>query len=71
MERVKWYESKPGQTSSIRIMAMISVIVGSVTVLASVVAMFLGNPSCVAIGGIGAGLASVGEVTKSIQKRSE
>ena len=69
--KVKWYEQKEGQTSTIRIIAMLGAITGCIAVLSGVVAMFMNIPESVAIAGVGASMAGVGEVAKAWQARGE
>jgi hypothetical protein len=69
--KVKWYEKAEGQTSAMRIIAMICAVTGCIAVLAGVGAMFLKIPECVAIAGAGAGMAGLGEVSKAIQALGE
>ena len=60
--RIKWYEDEPGSTSSIRIMAMVAVIVCSLAVVIGLIGMMMRIPDSGAaiaggIGGISATLA--------------
>jgi hypothetical protein len=66
---MKWYQDQEGNTSSMRIMAMLSTITGCFAVAAGAVAMFLGYPESVAIAGIGGGMAGLGELAKAMQAR--
>lgn len=63
----KWYQDREGGTSSMRIIAMLCVVTGCAAVAAGAVAMFMGIPESVAIAGVGAGMAGLGEVAKAWQ----
>lgn len=67
----KWYERSEGNTSAMRIIAMICAVTGCVAVLGGVVGMFLRIPESVAIAGAGAGMAGLGELAKSWQAQKE
>ncbi len=69
--KIKWYEKTEGHTSSMRIMAMMSTVTGCLTVLAGVVGMFLKLPESIAISGVGAGMAGLGELSKAWQAKGE
>ena len=63
---MKWYQDSEGNTSSMRIMAMIATVTGAGVVIASMVALFLGIEST-GIAGVGAALAVPGEIVKAWQ----
>jgi len=67
---MKWYQDPEGNTSSMRIMAMMGTITGCIAVLGSVVAMFTGHPNAIALAGIGAGMTGIGEFAKAIQAKA-
>jgi hypothetical protein len=67
---MRWYEDKDGNTSSMRIIAMTSTVVGSIVVLSCVVAMFLRIPEAVAIAGVGGAMTGLGEFAKAWQSKS-
>jgi len=67
---VKWFEDTQGDVSSMRIMAMLSTVSGCIAVVGGVVGMFLGHPESVAIAGVGAGMAGLGEVAKAWQAKA-
>ena len=67
---MKWYQDSEGNTSSMRIMAMFSTVTGCIAVVGGVVGMFLGHPESVAIAGVGAGMAGLGEVAKAWQAKA-
>jgi hypothetical protein len=64
---VKWFQDEKGNTSSMRIMAMLSTVTGCVAVLAGVTAIFLGNVQGVPIATVGAGMTGLGEISKAWQ----
>ena len=68
---IKWYEKEAGHTSTMRIIAMMSTITGCLAVLAGTVAMFMRIPESVAIAGVGAGMAGLGEISKAWQAKGE
>lgn len=70
-DRVKWYERSPGNTSAMRIIAMLCAVTGCVAVIAGVVGMFFSIPESVAIAGVGGGMAGLGEVAKAWQSKGE
>ena len=67
---MKWYEDKTGNASSMRIMSMISTVVGSIAVLAGVVITASGNGDGVTIAATGAGMSGLGEIAKSWQAKN-
>ena len=67
---MKWYQNKDGDTSSMRIMAMMSAITGCVAVLGSIAAMFLKLDGALALAGIGAGMTCAGEWAKALQAKA-
>ena len=71
MSQIKWYEKSAGNTSAMRIIAMMAAITGCAAVLSGIVAMFLRLPESVAIAGIGAGMTGLGELAKAWQARGE
>ena len=70
-ERIRWYETRPGHTSAMRIIAMVCAVTGCIAVLAGAVGMFLRIPESVAIAGAGAGMAGLGELSKAWQASKE
>ena len=68
---IKWYEKEAGHTSTMRIIVMMSTITGCLAVLAGTVAMFMRIPESVAIAGVGAGMAGLGEISKAWQAKGE
>jgi len=64
---MKWYQDSEGNTSSMRMMAMIATVTGALAVLGGVLGMFLGRPDAAAIAAVGAGMGGVGEVAKAWQ----
>ena len=71
MDIKKWYESKPGYTSTMRIIAMLCAVTGCAAVISGIVAMFMRIPESVAIAGVGAGMAGLGEIAKAWQSKGE
>ena len=71
MSKTKWYEKSQGNTSAMRIIAMMCAATGCVAVIAGVVGMFMSIPESVAIAGVGGGMAGLGEVAKAWQARGE
>ena len=69
--KIKWYERAPGNTSAMRVIAMLCAVTGCIAVLAGVAGMFLGIPESVAIAGVGGGMAGLGEVAKAWQSKTE
>ena len=67
---MRWFEDVQGNTSSMRIMAMLSTVTGCIAVLGGVVGMFLGHAESIAIAGVGAGMSGLGEVAKAWQAKS-
>lgn len=66
---MKWFQDLQGNVSSMRIMAMMSTTVGCLAVVAGVVAMFMGINESIAIAGVGAGMAGLGEIAKAAQAK--
>lgn len=74
----KWYQDREGGTSTMRVIAMIGAVTGALTMLASIVLMFMivFLQAFDAIGMVsiafpsGAGLFAAGEIAKSFQARS-
>lgn len=66
-----WYKTETGKTSTMRIVTMLSTVVGCIAVLAGVVAMFMRIPESVPIAGVGAGMAGIGEISKAWQAKGE
>lgn len=64
---MKWYQDAQGNTSSMRIMAMLSTCTGVFCVLAGVVAVYLRYPEGVHLVTVGAGMTGLGEVAKAWQ----
>ena len=64
---MKWYQDSEGNTSSMRILAMMSNITGCLCVIAAVVGFFLRHPETIALAGIGAGMTGLGELAKAWQ----
>ena len=71
MNNIKWYEKAQGNTSTMRIIAMMAAITGCAAVLSGIAAMFLRLPESVAMAGIGAGMTGLGELAKAWQARGE
>ncbi len=71
MDTKKWYEFKKGQTSAMRVIAMLCAVTGCIAVLSGVVAMFLSIPESIGIAGVGAGMAGLGEIAKAWQSKGE
>lgn len=71
MDTKKWYESKSGHTSTMRILAMLCGVTGCMAVMAGVVAMFMSIPESIGIAGVGAGMAGLGELSKAWQSKGE
>jgi uncharacterized membrane protein len=67
---MKWYQDDAGNTSSIRIMATLAVVVGCLTVMAADVAMFFGIPESVAMAGAGAAMVGAALAAKAWQRKS-
>lgn len=66
----KWFQDGAGNTSSMRIMAMMSTVTGCVAVLAGITLVALGIEGGVTIAATGAGMSGLGEVAKSWQARN-
>ena len=66
-----WYLDHTGKPSTMRIIAMMSSVVGCLAVVAGVVALFLRIPEAVAMSAIGAGMTGLGEISKAWQKSKE
>jgi hypothetical protein len=71
MEKVRWYERAPGNSSAMRIVVMLCAVTGCVAVLSGIAGMFLLISESVAIAGVGAGMAGLGEVAKAWQAQKE
>ena len=71
MDIKKWYESKPGYTSTMRIITMLCAVTGCAAVLAGTVAMFMSIPESIGVAGVGAGMAGLGEIAKAWQSKGE
>jgi hypothetical protein len=69
--RLKWYQDGQGNTSTMRIIAVLSAVIGSLLAVAGAVALFLGISEGVGLAGIGAGMASAGELSKAWQAQNE
>ena len=67
---MKWFQDSDGNTSSMRIMAMMSSITGCLCVIAAVVGFFLRHPDTILLAGVGAGMTGLGEVAKAWQARN-
>ena len=67
---MKWFQNKEGDTSSMRILAMMSTVTGSVAVLGSIAAMFMKMDGALALAGIGAGMTCAGEWAKALQAKA-
>ena len=68
---MKLYEDDKGNMSLMRIVVLISVLVGSVGFLSGTVSVFLNKEASVTLLTASAGLISVGEWMKMLQKRAE
>jgi len=66
----KWYQDGEGNTSSMRIVTMLSTVTGCVAVVGGVVGMFLGHPESTVIAGVGGGMTGLGEIAKAWQAKS-
>ena len=64
---MKWYHDKTGKPSTMRIVTMISSIVGCAAVVAGGVALFMRVPDAVQYAALGAGMTGIGEIAKSWQ----
>ncbi len=67
----KWYEQSEGNISSMRIIAMLCAVTGNIIALAGAVAVFIGKPEGIGLASIGAGMATLGGMTKAYQARGE
>ena len=63
----KWYQGPDGGTSTMRIVTMLSSVVGCAAVVAGGVALFLRVPDAVQYAALGAGMTGIGEIAKSWQ----
>ncbi len=63
----RWYEDQEGKPSTMRIVTMISSIVGCAAVVAGGVALFMRVPDAVQYAALGAGMTGIGEIAKSWQ----
>jgi len=68
---MKWYEESEGNVSTMRILALLAGITGIITVLAGVVAMFIGLGNSGIALSVGAGIITVALGGKALQKMSE
>ena len=68
---MKWYQDEKGNTSSLRIIAMLIVILGCSVVVSGVVGFFLKLPEAMQIISFGAGLIASAEFAKVFQKAFE
>lgn len=66
----RWYQDKDGDTSSMRIIAMMAGVTGCVAVFAYIVGAFTGVMIDVQLAVAGAGMAGIGEVSKAWQAKS-
>ena len=66
-----WYLDHTGKPSTMRIIAMMSSVVGCLAVISGVVALFLRITEAVAMSAIGAGMTGLGEISKAWQKSKE
>lgn len=63
----KWYQDKNGGTSTMRIVTMVSSMIGCVALVAGGVALFMQIPDAVQYAALGAGMTGLGEIAKSWQ----
>ena len=68
---LKWYHDADGDISSGRLMAVPGFYIGAVVILASVVALFIGNPQAIAMAGIGSTVALACLGLKTVAKKIE
>ena len=68
---MKWYQDENGNTSSLRIIAMIIIVVGCGVVISGIVGFFLKLPESMQIISVGAGLIASAEFAKVFQKSLE
>jgi len=60
-----------GQISTMRVMCLWGAAVGTILALGGLLALFFGKAGAEVAMGTGAGLFSVGELTKALQKQAE
>ena len=70
-ESNKWYQDDTGHVSAMRITLVPASYIGSLGFIAGVIMAFLGNPFGTGIAGISAGMATVLQGAKALQKRFE
>jgi hypothetical protein len=66
-----WYHDHKGKPSTMRILAMMGGVLGSVICIAGTVGFFLRIPDAVMLVTVGAGLIGAGEIAKGWQGRAE
>lgn len=67
---MKWWQDSSGNTSSMRIMAMMSTVTGCLAVVAGIALVAFGFEGGVTIAATGAGMSGLGEVAKSWQAKN-
>ena len=70
-EKIKWYEKKPGETSSGRVLIMFGGFVGLLMMPAGVVMGFKGLPEATTVLMTGAGLFGAATGAKAYQNKNE
>ncbi|GEM_PF-6329104 len=70
-QRLQWYHDNRGDISSLRLMAVTGHVLGAVSLLAGLTAMFMMNPAASVAITAGAGLIGAGEFAKAWQKQAE
>ncbi len=70
-ESNKWYHDDAGHVSAMRITIVPASYIGSLGFIAGVIMAFLGNAYGTGIAGIAAGMATVLQGAKALQKRFE
>ena len=71
MERTRWYERAPGNTSAMRIISMMCASTGCIAVVGGGVLVYLGHAEGAQVATVGAGMAGLGEVAKAWQSKGE
>lgn len=68
---MKWFQDANGNTSSLRIIAMMIIVLGCCVIVSGVVGFFLKIPESMQLISIGAGLVASAEFAKVFQKSFE
>jgi len=70
-ERIRWFEKAPGNTSAMRIIAMICAVTGCIAVIFGGVLIWTGHAEGAQLAVVGGGMAGLGEVAKAWQAKGE